>query len=156
MDKLVHNIKINVLEKDETHINLIYKSLEQILPLDYKKEKIFIRNNKGESFDHNVIHIISMKIHKKRHNILILQNIFKKLDKKDMELLYEQRKSRLDDCGNFFIRLDKKLLFKNIYKLTEIGDCFHFKIKIAAFPNKRENLMKSLEELLKILECSVL
>jgi RNA binding exosome subunit len=39
----------------------------------------------------------------------------------------------------------------NKYKLTELGDCFHFKIKIAAFPNKRENALKSLEELIGIM-----
>ncbi len=149
MEKLVHNIEINVFEKDETHLSLIYESFGQILPLDFKKEKIIIKKNKVESFDKNIIHIISMKIHKKRHNILLLQNIIKNLDRKDLEILYEQRNSRLDDRGNFFIRLDKKLLLKNIYKLTEIGDCFHFKIKIASFPNNIENVMKSLEELLK-------
>ena len=39
MEKLVHNIEINIFEKDENYLNLIYESFGQILPLDFKKEK---------------------------------------------------------------------------------------------------------------------
>jgi RNA binding exosome subunit len=152
MVKLVHNIEISVFEKEEQILNSIYKTFNKILPIDFNKEKIEIKKTKAEGFNQEIIHIISLKIRKYNHSLLLLQNIFKKLDKKDIEKIYEQRDSRLDRNGNFFIRLDKKSLLNNIHQLTESGDCFHFKIKIAAFPSNRENSIKSLEELLEKLE----
>ena len=144
MDKLVHNIEINVFEKYVSLINLIYKSFNKILPIDFEKEKIVIHKIQVEGVEKDIIHIFTIKINKNRHNLLLLQNIFKNIDRMDIEKIYKQRNLRLNDHGNFFIRLDKKSLFKNKYKLTELGDCFHFKIKIAAFPNKRENALKPL------------
>ncbi|MCK4348480.1 MAG: hypothetical protein KAW47_07675 [Thermoplasmatales archaeon] len=96
-----------------------------------------------------------MNIYKYGYIWLLIQNIFQNLSRRDVEKICEQRDLRLDDHGYFFIRLDKKLLLDGAYKLTEQGDCFHFKIKMAAFPSTRENAMRSLEELLGKMGCSV-
>ncbi|MEA3457182.1 MAG: RNA-binding domain-containing protein, partial [Candidatus Thermoplasmatota archaeon] len=94
-------------------------------------------------------------VHKHRHIWLLIQNIFQNLSRRDVEKICKQRDSRLDDHGYLFIRLDKKLLLNAAYKLTEQGNCFHFKIKLASFPSTRENAMISLEELLEKMGCSV-
>jgi RNA binding exosome subunit len=150
MKKLLHNIEIKVFEKDESQIHLISKSFSLILPIDFEKEKIVINKTQVKGLENDTIHIFSIKINKNRHNLLFIKKMFKKLNKKDIEKIYKQRNSRLNDHGIFFIRIDKTSLFKNIYKITELGDCFHIKIKLAAFPNKREIAMKSLEKLIEI------
>ena len=155
MKRLVHSIEIRVFEKDASFISGIYDSFSEILPIDFDKEKIVIQHKQAEGFGQNITHILSMKIHRHRHIWLLIQNIFQNLSRRDVEKICKQRDSRLDDHGYFFIRLDKKLLLNGVYKLTEQGSCFHFKIKMASFPSTRENAMKSLEELLEKMECSV-
>lgn len=155
MKRLVHSIETRVFEKDVSCISGIYDSFSELLPIDFNKEKIVIQHKQAEGFGQNIIHIFSMKVHKHRHIWLLIQNIFQNLSRRDVEKICKQRDSRLDDHGYFFIRLDKKLLLNAAYKLTEQGNCFHFKIKLASFPSTRENAMISLEELLEKMGCSV-
>jgi hypothetical protein len=77
MNKLVHNIEIKVFEKDESILLLIYKILNLILPINFKNERIIINKTLLEGIDNDIIYIISIKINKNRHNLLLLQNIFK-------------------------------------------------------------------------------
>ena len=80
MVKLVHNIEISVFEKEEQILNSIYETFNKILPVDFKKEKNEIQKTKAEGFNHEIIHITSLKIQKYKHSLLLLQNIFKKLE----------------------------------------------------------------------------
>ena len=155
MKRLVHSIETRVFEEDASCISDICDSFSGLLPIDFDKEKIVVQHKQAVGFGQNIIHILSMNIHKYRHIWLLIQNIFQNLSRRDVKKICEQRDLRLDDHGHFFIRLDKKLLLDGVYKLTEQGNCFHFKIKMAAFPSTRENAMKSLEELLGKLGCSI-
>ena len=80
--------------------------------------------------------------------MLVLKIIFSNLSKNDKLNIENQIESRLNDDGFFFIRLDKRLLIQNIFKLTEAGDCFHIKVKIAAYPASKERYVKNLHKLI--------
>jgi len=145
MKKILHNISIRVFEKKSENIEDIKKVFKQILPIDFKKEKIIIKKETVEGLNQKTINIIHIKTSKKRHNKMILDNIFNNLDDKDKNKLYQEKNKRIDQKGNFYIRLDKKQLIKNIYKITDGGDCFHFTIKIAAYPLNKEKINEALE-----------
>ena len=147
MKQLLHNITITVFEKDTSKIEGIYKTFNELLPIDFSKEKINVKHEKTTGFNEKTIHILSLKTIKPRHNYLLIKNILKKMNNKDLKKIYNERENRLDQEGHFYMRLDKKSLLEKKYVLTEKGDCFHFKIKIAAFPNNRTNLLKSIEKI---------
>lgn len=154
MKQLLHNIRVRVFENDHENIGQIHSVFERLLPVDFKKEKITVNIEEAEGFDEKTIYILTLETEKRRHNWLLLENVFKNLSDADKQALYCQRESRLDDQGNFFLRLDKPSLMNGDFHLVEHGDCFHFKIKIAAFPSNREKLMSSLETVLGKLGCS--
>lgn len=156
MKQLLHNIRIRVFEKNPDEIDKIHHVFEKLLPIDFKKEKITVSTEEAEGFDEKTIYILTLKTEKRRHNWLLLETVFKKMSDADKQKIYRQRDSRLDDQGNFFLRLDKPSLLEGEFQLVEHGDCFHFKIKIAAFPSNREKLMNSLETVLEKIGCSPL
>ncbi len=147
MQQKIHNISIRVFEKNPEKIEQVIKIFNEILPIDFKKEKIKIDQEKTEGLQDEIINILTLNTQKSRHNKLILSNLFKRLNENDLEKLYKQRHTRLDAEGNFYIRLDKKSLLEKKFRIVEHGDCFHFRIKIAAFPKNTENLKKSLEDI---------
>ncbi len=149
MKKLVHKISVRVFEKNDDQLDSTKNIFNEILPVDFKREKISIEHEKAEGFNEKTIHILSMKTSKRRHNRVLLDNIFENLNEKDKQKIIDDRKTRLDSEGNFYIRLDKDSLLKNEYKLTDGGDCFHFTVKIAAYPLKKEKVLESLDLLLK-------
>ena len=149
MNKLIHSIQITILEKNEDDLEKIYDVLLFIFPADYKKECIDINHENFEGLQKNTIHSISLTTTKERHNKSLSESLFSKLSDEIKKQLLDQIDSRLDDQGNFYIRFDKQELMKKSFQLTDSGNCVHIKIKMAAFPAKREQFKKSVGLLIK-------
>jgi RNA-binding protein len=149
MNKLVHSIQINVLEKNEENLEKIHQSFSFLLPIDYEKEKIYVTYKKLTGLQHNIIHSLTLTTNKERHNTVLAESIFSNIDKDIKSLLVNQIESRLDEDGFFYIRFDKNALFNRLFQLTDSGDCFHIKIKIAGFPAKRPSFIRSIQTLIK-------
>jgi RNA binding exosome subunit len=137
----VHNIIVTVFEKDKDNLSKCKESFKNILPLDLKKEKIAISVESVEGFQQKTIYIIQLKTTKKRHNDQLLHTLFSKLGETDRKRIKKQYLSRLNQEGYFFIRLKKKKFLENKFVLTDSGDCFHIKIKLAGFPANWENFV---------------
>ena len=149
MNKLIHSIQITILEKNEDDLEKKYDVLLFIFPADYKKECIDINHENFEGLQKNTIHSISLTTTKERHNKSLSESLFSKLSDEIKKQLLDQIDSRLDDQGNFYIRFDKQELMKKSFQLTDSGNCVHIKIKMAAFPAKREQFKKSVGLLIK-------
>ena len=53
----------------------------------------------------------------------------------------------MDEKGNLFLRFDKQKAYQDELKIVEHGDSIHVKIKMAAYPARKENAMKLAREL---------
>ena len=148
MMKYIHSIQINVLEKHEHEIKKIRDLYQQLLPIDFLKEKIVIQHEKLEGFNKKSIHSLTMKTTKNRHNTILINSILNSLSNEDLIKIFKQLESRLNDEGNLYIRLDKKTLFNYQFHLVDHGDCFLIKIKISGYPSNKNNYIKSATNIL--------
>jgi len=145
---LAHNICITVFCKPKDNTELIAKKLLLLVPFDNKKEKIELKKTNATGFNEKKITILEIYLEKESHTNLFLKNLAKNLADEQKLLIKRQAESRLDDELNFFLRLDKsKLINENKLWLTDKGDCYHIRIKIAAFPHKREAALKTVEKI---------
>jgi RNA binding exosome subunit len=151
--KFIHNAKINVFLKPEEykgHEELISGCkdvLKKLVPLDLEKEKLSITEETVESFESRKIKIFSLEIIKEAHTNLFIKTLKTLLGKEQCKKILNQRWSRLDDELYFYIRLDKDAALKDVYELTDSGECFHIKMHIAAFPKNRESALKVVERM---------
>ena len=148
MDKLIHSIQVNVFETQEDAIQKIKDTYQKLLPLDFKKEHIDIDHEQLQGFNQKIIHSLTLKTTKNKHNIILLQTFFKHLAPRIIKKIIDEIESRVNNEGHLYIRLDKPSLLSDSYKIIDHGDCFHIKIKLAAFPAKKENFLKSSYKLL--------
>jgi len=145
---LAHNICITVFCKPEEDTKLIAKKLLFLVPFDIKEQKIELKKTNATGFKEKKITILEIYLEKESHTNLFLNNLIKNLTDEQKSLINKQADSRLDDELNFFLRLDKnRLINEDKLWLTDNGECFHIKIKIAAFPHKREVALKTLEKI---------
>ncbi len=145
--KLANNAAIRVFCKEGEDKALLLEKLKLLLPFDLEKEKIKIEEQKAEGFDEKQILILSVMLEKGRHVNAFIENLLKRLGD-EKKTLIEQLDSRLDDDLDFFIRLDKDMLLKDKFVLTDSGNCYHIRISIAAFPKRKEKAAAMLKELL--------
>lgn len=137
--KYAHNVIVSVFEYEENGTELIEKALKLLFPFNIDK---FITIKKVDGFNEKKILIYEVKIENNGLINKVLDNLKTKIT--DITKIIPER---IDDDLNFFIRLDKNKLCEDIYQITESGNCFHIKIKIAAFPKNRHNGMKVLEKI---------
>lgn len=126
----------NYLEKEKCEL-----FIEEI------KSKNAIRGDGSKIIDGNDIIKIEFSLNKDKHINDFLKKLSGELGKSQCELLVSQE-NRIDDECNYFIRLEKnELKEKNKFILTDSGNCFHIKIKLACYPNKKEVAMNVVKEI---------
>ncbi len=145
--KLANNTGIRAFCKEGEDKELLLEKLKLLLPFDVQDEKIKIEEQTAEGFDEKRIVIISVILTKDRQINAFIDNLLSRLGDEKKTLL-EQLESRLDSELNFFIRLDKEMLLKDKFVLTDSGNCYHIKISMAAFPKRRETATTLLKGLL--------
>jgi len=153
MNKLIHNITVTVFEKNENNLSVHSDIFEYLLPVNFEKEHIEFSIESVEGLQQKPIFILKLKTNKKKHNTLILDKLFSNLDKKAKKSIGSELYSRLNQEGYFFIRLKKSELIQKKFQLTNSGDCYHFKIKLAGFPSNWEQFVNSGKLLLNRYKC---
>ena len=153
MKKDIHSITLSVFEKNQQNIDTIKNTISWFFPLDVEKEKITYIHEQVPGLQEPPTHIIRIILTKNKHTKLLLQQLLSQLSRKERQLLYLQRESRLSTEGIFYIRLDKQSLINHTCLLTDGGDCFHFKIKLAAYPATHPNFLKTLDYILTEYHC---
>ena len=148
--KYVHNIEMRVFCKEEDNKELILKKIKELFPIDFEKEKINLKRKTSYGFEDKKIIVFTIVVNKQRHTKVVLNNLMKNLSKEQKELLLKQLDSRLDESLHFYLRLDKDKLLNKEYWITDSGNCFHFKMAIAAYPHDMDIAKEILKEILKL------
>lgn len=127
-----NNNLIEELNKEKFKIEITNFQSKDALKNNYRNLKLH------ESTDLKMIEIIELK-----ETLIneILNNIKEKLGEEQNKIIVSQD-DRVDEDCNLFIRLDKDKIKENQFILTESGNCVHFKIKLASYPNKKTNALK--------------
>ena len=145
-----HRISVRVFSYENRGDNneIILKKLVQLFPFNLEDEKITVEVTKAKGFSENSITIYEINLLKERHINKFLYNLSKNLDKESKELLISQAETRLDGNYDFFLRLDKDEFINNKrLMVTDLGNCFHIKVSIAAFPKNRQNALQAVKNI---------
>ena len=145
--KRVHNIRATVFSKEEENSQQIKQKLVELFPFDLEKEKIKVNETTATGFQEKRIKIFEVELSKEKTINLFLKKMLEKLSPIQKRTLAGQKESRLDNELYFFIRLDKERMFNDEWGLTDGGNCYHIRLKIAAYPSNREKALQAIDEL---------
>ena len=90
----------------------------------------------------NPMEIIEARIEKMRE----IDGVFKKMQAEDLEVIDRTIESRIDDACNLFLRLGKQDALQGIIRLASDDDTISIRIKVRAYPAKRENAIAQARE----------
>jgi len=148
--RYVHNIEMRVFSKEEDNEEDIVKKIKELFPIDFEKEKIILKRKTNYGFEDKKIVVFTITISKQRHTKVVLKNLFENLSNEQKEMLLKQLDNRLDESLHFYLRLNKDKLIKNEYSLIDTGNCFHFRMAIAAYPHDRDVAKNIVKEILRL------
>lgn len=154
---MIHNIRYRVFVYENEDLDLITDALLNILP------SARVETEEVEGLLEEPMVILSGMISKKRYTKEFLNNLLA-IDKDQLSKLYNDLDKKMDEKGNLFLRFSKdfKVLESdennrlendledsidlNQWKILDGGDSIHLKIKVAAYPAKKEVALKILDE----------
>ncbi|PKL67911.1 MAG: exosome protein [Methanobacteriales archaeon HGW-Methanobacteriales-1] len=128
---MIHNISYRVFIQGTERPEKVEESLKTIFPMAEPE----IEHTEGYYL--NPVTILSQKITKKREIKEFIQKL-REMNKDDIIKISHDFEKKMDDNGNFFLRFDKQEALKGNWKVVEHGDSIHVRIKIAAYPAKKD------------------
>ncbi len=136
---MIHNISYRAFVNGTENEEKVRKAVKTLFPNSLPQKEYI------EGYYKNQVLILEDKIEKKRDIKDFIQTI-KNQGSTKIKILNELDK-KMDDKGNLFLRFDKQKAYLDELKITEHGDSIHLKIKIAAYPAKKEQALKIAREM---------
>ena len=134
---MIHNIKFRVFVYENEDVDELSQAILNILP------EAEIEAEEAEGLTEDKIIILSGTVSKKRYTKEFFNLL---LESVDLDKLNDDLERKMDEKGNWFLRFDKEDALDEIWTIKDSGDAIHLKIKIAAFPAKKEIALDKVRE----------
>ena len=134
---MIHNIKFRAFVYEDESVDDISQAILNILP------EAEIEAEEAEGMLDDRIIILSGRVSKKRYTKTFFNTL---IEWTDLNKLNEDLERKMDEKGNWFLRFDKEDALEEIWTIKDSGDAIHLKIKIAAFPAKKEIALAKVRE----------
>ncbi|MDR0911927.1 MAG: exosome protein [Methanobrevibacter sp.] len=136
---MIHNIRFRFFIYHFEDENEILDGLSYFLPLDIFEKEM------AEGMDEKPIAIYTGTISKKKE----IKSFINKILGSDIDFnkFQEDLEKKMDDKGNLFLRFSKSKIIEEKLEVTQSGDSIHLKVKIAAYPAKKDVAIKIAKKL---------
>ena len=136
---MIHNIRYRVFIYDNEDKDEVLQALLNILPTAEPEVE------EAEGLLEEKMLILTGTISKKRETKEFLNTLLEEIGQDQVKKLYNDLDRKMDEKGNLFLRLSKEKALDEEWEILDGGDSIHLKIKIAAYPAKKEVALKLLE-----------
>jgi hypothetical protein len=119
----------------------VLKALRALLP-----EGIEVQRKKLKGHHGNLIFTFIAPIKRRRLVREFWKNMIAKLRAGELDKLSSVLPERIDETCHLYLRFDKQLAYGGELALTESGDALHVKLKVTAYPAKRDVATKLVRE----------
>lgn len=136
---MIHNIRFREFVYEDEDLDELKQAILNIFP------DAEIEIEEAEGLTENRILILTGVISKKRQTKDFFNKLLE-LDSEVLDKLINDLDKKVDENGNLFLRLSKEDAIDEKINIVDSGDSIHLKIKIAAYPAKKEVAINKLKE----------
>jgi len=129
---MIHNVSYRTFIYGTENEEKVKKAVKTLFPNSSPQIE------ETEGYYNNPVLILHDKIEKKS-NIKDFLKILKQLPSSN---ILDDLDRKMDDKGNLFLRFDKQKAYQGDLQIVEHGDSIHVKIKMAAYPARKEPAIK--------------
>ena len=137
---MIHNIRYRVFVYENEDKDEILEAVLNIFPTAVPEIE------EAEGLLEEKMLILTGTISKKRETKEFLKSLIDSIGEDQLIKLYNDLDRKMDEKGNLFLRLSKQKALDEEWEILDGGDSIHLKIKIAAYPAKKEVAIKKISE----------
>ncbi len=132
---MIHNISYRTFVYGTENEEKVRKAVKTLFPNSSPQKEY------TEGYYKNPVLILHDKIEKKKDVKDFIQTL-KDTPPSYIDKILNDLDRKMDDKGNLFLRFDKQRAYLDKLEIVEHGDYIHVKIKIAAYPARKEPAIK--------------
>jgi RNA-binding protein len=132
---MIHNLSYRAFVYGTENEEKVREAISTLLPAAQPNKEI------TEGYHKNQVIILQGKITKKRELKDFLEKLHS-LNPSAKKRILRELESKMDERGNLFLRFDKQRAYLGDLKVVDHGDSLHLKLKIAAYPSRKEEALK--------------
>ncbi|HDH44413.1 MAG TPA: RNA-binding protein [Thermococcus sp.] len=150
MPKLqAHHIRVSTFAHATEDPEKVLEAMGIFFPEDVPSEDIEFEILETEGYFGNPIKVINAELKRSKSVKKMLEHLKELLNEEDKEYLLENLEEKVDETGTFFIRFNKQKAYLGEVAVGEGEDIIQVKIKVKAFPMKKETVVKTIKEWLR-------
>ena len=147
MPKLqAHHIRVSTFAHATEDPEKVLEAMGIFFPEDVPSEDIEFEILETEGYFGNPIKVINAELKRSKSVKKMLEHLKELLNEENKEYLLENLEEKVDETGTFFIRFNKQKAYLGEVAVGEGEDVIQVKIKVKAFPMKKETVVKTIKE----------
>ncbi len=144
-----HHVRLTTFIQATEDEDKVLDAIATFIPEEIDGDDIIFDIDETKGFFGNPIKVVNVEIKRSRAVRTFLEHFKELLSEEDRGYLLEHLDEKVDEEGTFYIRFNKQKAYLGDVEIDEGADVVQVRIKVKAFPMRKEAVVKAVREWLE-------
>jgi len=144
-----HHVRITTFIHATEDEDKVLEAISTFIPEEIDEEDIIFDIDETTGFFGNPIKVVNVEIKRSRAVRKFIDYFKELLSEEDRRYIIENLDEKVDEEGTLYVRFNKQKAYLDEPEIDEGGDTIQVKIKVKAFPMRKEAVVKAVREWLE-------
>ena len=144
-----HHVRITTFIQATEDEDKVLEAIATFIPDEIDDDDVLFDVDETTGFFGNPIKVVNVEIKRSRAVRAFLDHFRELLSEEDRRYLLEHLDEKVDEEGTLYVRFNKQKAYLGEPEIDEGGDTIQVRIKVKAFPMRKEAVMKAVREWLE-------
>ncbi|WP_297487278.1 RNA-binding protein [Thermococcus sp.] len=146
MNLRAHHVRLTAFVQATESEERVLEAMSTFVPEEIPDEDVLLDVEEARGFFGNTIKVVNVEIKRSRAVRAFLRHLRELLSERDREYLLEHLDEKVDEEGTFYVRFNKQRAYLGEAEVDEGPDVIQVRIKVKAFPMRKEAVVKAIGE----------
>jgi len=141
-----HHVRLTTFIHATEDEDKVLEAIGTFIPEDINDDDVLFDIAETQGFFGNPIKVVNVEIKRSKAVRRFLDHFKKLLSERDKAYLLDHLDEKIDEEGTLYVRFNKQKAYLGEAEIDEGDDVIQVRIKVKAFPMKKESVMKAVRE----------
>ncbi|NJE49114.1 RNA-binding protein [Thermococcus sp. 9N3] len=144
-----HHVRLTTFIHATEDEDKVLEAIGTFIPEEIDDEDVHFEVEETTGFFGNPIKVVNVEIKRSRAVRTFLKHFKELLDENARRYILENLDEKVDDEGTLYVRFNKQKAYLGDVEVDEGADVIQVRIKVKAFPMRKETVVKAVREWLE-------
>ena len=141
-----HHVRLTTFVHATEDEDKVLEAVGTLIPEEIDDEDVHFEVEETTGFFGNPIKVVNVEIKRSKAVRAFLKHFRELLDEDARRYILENLDEKVDDEGTLYVRFNKQKAYLGEVEVDEGGDTIQVRIKVKAFPMRKETVVKAVRE----------